>query len=699
MPRRSGSNRCGHVLADTTVHCSPPIIRVGAVIQLHRTKAIAPRKAALLLCLSVALPVSAALTPLGGEFALLGDVAGHQANPRVALGRAGGFVVWQTATTQDITQRVMVQRLAGDMTGAGLARRLSQSSQAQNEMRPVVAMLPDGGAVVAWESGARESADVAVRFLDASGNFLTQEMVANTHRSGIQGKPAVATLSSGEVVVVWSSAGQDGTGDGVYAQRFTVGGAKLGGEFAVNQKTAGNQSDPAVAGLKSGRFVVVWASEVASGTTAVGATDLRGTVTGRLFDAQGAAEGSEYAMAGGDVFSGKPALATTGTAGGFALAWEGRSASDVGSVSDIYVRAFSDAGLPLGATARHNTYLPGMQMAPAVAPLGTDVLVAWTSYGQDASGGGVQGRLLSGGKEFQINSQGQLHQDSPAMAADGQNKFLAVWVNTLRVDHSILSAQRYLANEGELAGVVDVTAGQVQVVQAPGTQRAISVEAARIQPKVSSPSTMEQSVGLPVSATIGRTAGTVPVAAVQPQPVAPPSARATSAGQQALLDAAQRTLAQRSAMARPTGATGGLTAASSSFSAARLPAASTTASRSLTGSAAGAGITKTTSPVKTTMAGKSATALSMASKLSAVEISQQARREQGTPVAASVIRTETGTVLEWLARAGAKYQVQGSDDLSNWANYGAVLTGAGQSESVALDAQTGPRYYRVLRTN
>ena len=40
----------------------------------------------------------AALTPLGGEFPLLGNIAGHQQNPNVALGRTGGFVVWQTAT-------------------------------------------------------------------------------------------------------------------------------------------------------------------------------------------------------------------------------------------------------------------------------------------------------------------------------------------------------------------------------------------------------------------------------------------------------------------------------------------------------------------------------------------------------------------------------------------------------------------------
>ena len=43
----------------------------------------------------LAVPTSqAALSQLGGEFPLLGDVAGHQKNPNVALSQLGGFVVW-----------------------------------------------------------------------------------------------------------------------------------------------------------------------------------------------------------------------------------------------------------------------------------------------------------------------------------------------------------------------------------------------------------------------------------------------------------------------------------------------------------------------------------------------------------------------------------------------------------------------------
>jgi hypothetical protein len=67
--------------------------------------------------------------------------------------------------------------------------------------------------------------------------------------------------AAGDFVVVWRSGGQDGNGDGIFGQRFTSNGAKLGGEFQVNTYTTGNQDGPAVAMDAAGNFVVVWRSE------------------------------------------------------------------------------------------------------------------------------------------------------------------------------------------------------------------------------------------------------------------------------------------------------------------------------------------------------------------------------------------------------------------------------------------------------
>jgi hypothetical protein len=41
----------------------------------------------------------------------------------------------------------------------------------------------------------------------------------------------MTALSNGDFIVTWRSAGQDGSGDGVYMQRFGAGGNKIGAEI------------------------------------------------------------------------------------------------------------------------------------------------------------------------------------------------------------------------------------------------------------------------------------------------------------------------------------------------------------------------------------------------------------------------------------------------------------------------------------
>ena len=99
-------------------------------------------------------------------------------------------------------------------------------------------------------------------------------------------------------------------------------------------------------------------------------------------------------------------------------------------------------------------------------------MVAWNSFGQDAGGLGVRGRLLSGGAEFGVNAQENLDQAMPTLASDGGQQLLAVWANTIRADHSILSAQRYVMHDGgSLPAATDLSAGEVEVVGDEPVQR------------------------------------------------------------------------------------------------------------------------------------------------------------------------------------------------------------------------------------
>ena len=54
-------------------------------------------------------------------------------------------------------------------------------------------------------------------------------------------------LPGGGFIVTWTSVGQGGNGDGVYAQRYGADGARFGAEFRLNPVIGGDQHLPAMA--------------------------------------------------------------------------------------------------------------------------------------------------------------------------------------------------------------------------------------------------------------------------------------------------------------------------------------------------------------------------------------------------------------------------------------------------------------------
>jgi hypothetical protein len=149
---------------------------------------------------------------------------------------------------------------------------------------PSIASLSNGGFVVVWDSWGQDGSGWGVygqRF-DANGNKVGSEFQVNTWTTNNQGIPSIASLSNGGFVVVWQSDGQDGSGWGVYGQRFDSNGNKVGSEFQVNTWTTDDQLEPSITSLPNGGFVVVWQS----GCVVKGCTPQDGSgwgVFGRIF--------------------------------------------------------------------------------------------------------------------------------------------------------------------------------------------------------------------------------------------------------------------------------------------------------------------------------------------------------------------------------------------------------------------------------
>src|SRR5262245_29539725 len=89
------------------------------------------------------------------------------------------------------------------------------------------------------------------------------EFQVNTYTPDFQFLGDVAGNDDG-FLVVWVSPGQDFSGHGVFAKRYSSAGVAQGVEFQVNQRTLGVQARPNVA-LADGGFIVVWQDDAKDG--------------------------------------------------------------------------------------------------------------------------------------------------------------------------------------------------------------------------------------------------------------------------------------------------------------------------------------------------------------------------------------------------------------------------------------------------
>jgi len=179
----------------------------------------------------------------------------------------------------------------------------------------------------------------------------------NSYTPDYQYQPGVSPLAGGGYVVVWTSRGQDGSGDGIYAQRYDGSGIPAGPEFRVNTHVSGYQVEAQVAGLSDGSFVVLW-------------TDQSGLD---------------------------------------------------GSSDGVFMQRYSALGSPLGGEQRVNISTSNQQDLPSVAVYDGGFVAAWASYYQDGSGWGIYAQRYDNtgttvGTEFRVNTTTSGEQYEPQVA-------------------------------------------------------------------------------------------------------------------------------------------------------------------------------------------------------------------------------------------------------------------------------------------
>jgi len=394
--------------------------------------------------------------PQGGEYPIAGYLPGDQVYPQISLGTNGGYVVWQDNVTDGDGFGISARRInANYLPYFGVFRVNEQAAGDQENVR--VAPLKDGGAVFVWQGGSPGFQHVYARFLKSDGTFATGDRLVNTYTNHHQIDPAVSVLSGGNIVVTWSSYGQDVSMYGVYAQLFSPAGDKVGPEFQVIQSSTLSQRSPSTAALPDGGFALVWVGERPTtapirpaGLIVVTNPAPRYTadIFSRTFNADGSPRGDEFSVSSGSGPCANPAIAVS-TSGAFAIAWSQKDTITSSNSWDVFARCFHSDATPANSDERVNTYTYSEQYAPKISSEGSDYLVSWTSFGQDGSREGVYCQFLSAagnfvGSELRVNTTTASRQIHPAVASDGAGHFLVVWSSFIGgVGSFDLFAQRF----------------------------------------------------------------------------------------------------------------------------------------------------------------------------------------------------------------------------------------------------------------
>jgi hypothetical protein len=223
-------------------------------------------------------------------------------------------------------------------------------------------------------------AGVANLLTTGSGEFLV-----NTYTTSSQEDPSITALNNGGFVVTWMSDGQDGDGQGIYAQMYDANGAMQGAEFRVNTYTINEQLNPSITALNNGGFVVAWQSYGQDG-------DGSG-IYAQMYDANGDTQGNEFLVNTHTTISQDDPSITALNNGGFVVTW--MSNVQDGDSYGIYAQMYDANGTTQGSEFQVNTYTTSYQFDSSITALNNGgFVVTWMSDGQDGDSWGVYAQMF-----------------------------------------------------------------------------------------------------------------------------------------------------------------------------------------------------------------------------------------------------------------------------------------------------------------
>ncbi len=249
------------------------------------------------------------------------------------------------------------------------------------------------------------------------------EALVNTYIANFQGLPDVAALAGGGYVITWMSGSEDGSSNGIYAQRYDAQGGKVGGETLINTITVNSQRDPHITALGDGGYVIVWTDEGVYGS-------VPDEAYGQRYDAQGNTVGGQFKI--NTTAASYPETQVASLAGGgFVAAWDSTSADGTGW--NISFQMYDAKGNTVGGEVQANTDSTYHHTEATVTGLKDGgFVVTWASDGQDGDLQGVYEQRYDAaghkvGTETAVNATTDSYEDEATATALSDGGWVVTW--------------------------------------------------------------------------------------------------------------------------------------------------------------------------------------------------------------------------------------------------------------------------------
>jgi hypothetical protein len=212
--------------------------------------------------------------------------------PKITAFADNSYVVtYTTGATELATDADIVARVVSSTGTVGA--QFDILNETDNRYDSQVATLSNGNFVVAMTDeylGSATDTDILFRIMTPSGGQVVgPNWVVGADGSASESQPDVAALAGGGFVVVWTDTGAD-DGD-IRATIYNNAGAPNRSDFLVNTTKSGMQFEPNVLALKDGGFLVTWNDGTANATV--------DRERAQRFDADGNKVGAEFIVRSG----------------------------------------------------------------------------------------------------------------------------------------------------------------------------------------------------------------------------------------------------------------------------------------------------------------------------------------------------------------------------------------------------------------